>query len=181
MTDQVSGEVAGGLDEPEELQPEPGALRLAAPEDTGTRADWEKAAADVLRKSRRLSDDDPDSAVGAALTTTTYDGIDVPPLGTPDQGTVPVTPRPTRAGACFFFQAEDGIRDKLVTGVQTCALPISIMNFSLVSRVWRAASYRCVVRSTSSSQLADGWMLTSMTPGSGVIRKLLRRGSLGGS
>src|SRR2546425_10562837 len=27
--------------------------------------------------------------------------------------------------AAFFFQAEDGIRDKLVTGVQTCALPIS--------------------------------------------------------
>src|SRR2546425_2490212 len=26
-------------------------------------------------------------------------------------------------GFCFFFQAEDGIRDKLVTGVQTCALP----------------------------------------------------------
>src|SRR5947208_14514888 len=25
---------------------------------------------------------------------------------------------------CFFFQAEDGIRDDLVTGVQTCALPI---------------------------------------------------------
>src|SRR5205823_8280395 len=25
----------------------------------------------------------------------------------------------------FFFQAEDGIRDTLVTGVQTCALPIS--------------------------------------------------------
>src|SRR5205823_9554220 len=25
-----------------------------------------------------------------------------------------------------FFQAEDGIRDKLVTGVQTCALPISL-------------------------------------------------------
>src|SRR2546425_12017824 len=31
-----------------------------------------------------------------------------------------------RACGCFFFffQAEDGIRDKLVTGVQTCALPI---------------------------------------------------------
>src|SRR3990170_5388602 len=27
----------------------------------------------------------------------------------------------------FFFQAEDGIRDDLVTGVQTCALPISCM------------------------------------------------------
>src|SRR6267143_3915335 len=26
---------------------------------------------------------------------------------------------------CFFFQAEDGIRDGTVTGVQTCALPIS--------------------------------------------------------
>ena len=24
----------------------------------------------------------------------------------------------------FFFQAEDGIRDRLVTGVHTCALPI---------------------------------------------------------
>src|SRR2546429_6732325 len=34
----------------------------------------------------------------------------------------------TRACFCypfFFFQAEDGIRDVAVTGVQTCALPIS--------------------------------------------------------
>src|SRR5256885_4453242 len=28
-------------------------------------------------------------------------------------------------GIVFFFQAEDGIRDYKVTGVQTCALPIS--------------------------------------------------------
>src|SRR5690348_14170008 len=28
----------------------------------------------------------------------------------------------------FFFQAEDGIRDGRVTGVQTCALPISILS-----------------------------------------------------
>ena len=27
----------------------------------------------------------------------------------------------------FFFQAEDGIRDWSVTGVQTCALPISMI------------------------------------------------------
>src|SRR5215204_6479904 len=27
--------------------------------------------------------------------------------------------------SAFFFQAEDGIRDHCVTGVQTCALPIS--------------------------------------------------------
>src|SRR6266496_6025361 len=32
--------------------------------------------------------------------------------------------------ACFFFfQAEDGIRDLYVTGVQTCALPISWSTF----------------------------------------------------
>src|SRR5699024_5828706 len=29
----------------------------------------------------------------------------------------------------FFFQAEDGIRDRNVTGVQTCALPISENNY----------------------------------------------------
>src|SRR5699024_11433769 len=28
--------------------------------------------------------------------------------------------------SAFFFQAEDGIRDRNVTGVQTCALPISL-------------------------------------------------------
>src|SRR5205823_10912039 len=32
----------------------------------------------------------------------------------------------------FFFQAEDGIRDKLVTGVQTCALPISFRRHASV-------------------------------------------------
>src|SRR2546422_5093943 len=30
-----------------------------------------------------------------------------------------------RSTVFFFFQAEDGIRDVAVTGVQTCALPIS--------------------------------------------------------
>src|SRR2546430_6065655 len=30
----------------------------------------------------------------------------------------------TRGLCVFFFQAEDGIRDLTVTGVQTCALPI---------------------------------------------------------
>src|SRR5687767_15461578 len=29
----------------------------------------------------------------------------------------------------FFFQAEDGIRDKLVTGVQTCALRSRVVDF----------------------------------------------------
>src|SRR5204862_4138285 len=33
----------------------------------------------------------------------------------------------------FFFQAEDGIRDLYVTGVQTCALPISAVRFQIIS------------------------------------------------
>src|SRR5436309_14861980 len=32
----------------------------------------------------------------------------------------------------FFFQAEDGIRDFHVTGVQTCALPILIVLFCVI-------------------------------------------------
>src|SRR5690625_7785425 len=39
----------------------------------------------------------------------------------------------------FFFQAEDGIRDGHVTGVQTCALPISIV----CSRRRRRPCSRC--------------------------------------
>src|SRR5690606_28414286 len=36
---------------------------------------------------------------------------------------------------CFFFQAEDGIRDFHVTGVQTCALPISFYPVGGASRI----------------------------------------------
>src|SRR5207247_3895604 len=44
----------------------------------------------------------------------------------------------------FFLQAEDGIRDPLVTGVQTCALPISPLSCS-----------------SSSSRCRDSWRLWS--------------------
>ena len=37
---------------------------------------------------------------------------------------------------CFFFQAEDGIRDGRVTGVQTCALPIGI-NANIIKDVMK--------------------------------------------
>src|SRR5256885_3748569 len=40
--------------------------------------------------------------------------------------------------ALFFFQAEDGIRDYKVTGVQTCALPISIV---LIAGLTGAAAF----------------------------------------
>src|SRR5438034_1442042 len=36
----------------------------------------------------------------------------------------------------FFFQAEDGIRDHCVTGVQTCALPISSIINSWARSTW---------------------------------------------
>src|SRR5687767_5697378 len=46
-----------------------------------------------------------------------------------------------RLGVGFFFQAEDGIRDKLVTGVQTCALPISRL-FAVVESMDNGKSIR---------------------------------------
>src|SRR2546426_2789290 len=43
----------------------------------------------------------------------------------------------------FFFQAEDGIRDYKVTGVQTCALPISRGRAG--ARFWRCAARRSAI------------------------------------
>src|SRR2546430_6404679 len=56
----------------------------------------------------------------------------------------------------FFFQAEDGIRDLTVTGVQTCALPISD---SPTARRWPAAprdSCR-VAAGARGSRCPDAW------------------------
>src|SRR2546430_5190207 len=44
---------------------------------------------------------------------------------------------------CFFFQAEDGIRDLTVTGVQTCALPIlktKILSVAVLAATFLIAS-----------------------------------------
>lgn len=74
-------------------------LALAAPQDTATQADWEKATADVLRKSRRMSDTDPDALVWDKLSRTTLDGIKVAPIGAPtDLEGLVTTGRPTREG-----------------------------------------------------------------------------------
>ena len=80
----TAGPVEGGLAEPSELEPDQGTLALALPGPAATRAEWEKAAAAVLRKARRLGESDPDDAVWAALTRTTLDGVAISPLGTPD-------------------------------------------------------------------------------------------------
>src|SRR2546429_1076176 len=56
-----------------------------------------------------------------------------------------------RRWMCFFFQAEDGIRDVAVTGVQTCALPI-------VPREWESPRSSTVcwgVTSRKSSRCAN--------------------------
>src|SRR5438034_3805621 len=50
----------------------------------------------------------------------------------------------------FFFQAEDGIRDHCVTGVQTCALPIS----AAMSRGAALAATEPFVPSCTSSSAA---------------------------
>src|SRR5256885_5354937 len=41
----------------------------------------------------------------------------------------------------FFFQAEDGIRDYKVTGVQTCALPISKTALAAIAAITRGANH----------------------------------------
>src|SRR6266568_9690028 len=58
--------------------------------------------------------------------------------------------------ACFFFQAEDGIRDGTVTGVQTCALPISggCANAARARPARRISSAACSTRSSRRERAA---------------------------
>ena len=58
-------------------------LSLLAGGEPHTREEWEKAAADVLRKSGRMKPEDADALVWSKLTRTTLDGIEITPLGTP--------------------------------------------------------------------------------------------------
>src|SRR5207244_5388339 len=57
----------------------------------------------------------------------------------------------------FFFQAEDGIRDDLVTGVQTCALPISLAISSRLIAASPARFLSCVNNSVSNECTRDVW------------------------
>src|SRR3954452_21655227 len=105
--------VEGGLDEPEELEPAQGSLDLADPADTWTVDDWEREAAAVLRKSRRLTDEDADERVWEKLTRRTLDGIEVTPLGTPDHLVgLETTGRPTRQGDWDVRAYVDGRQPK---------------------------------------------------------------------
>src|SRR3989475_5040265 len=52
----------------------------------------------------------------------------------------------------FFFQAEDGIRDLTVTGVQTCALPISSRRISPRPRRRASAAICCASSSPTAAR-----------------------------
>ncbi len=73
------------MDRPDGRAPEPGPDPLSAA-GTGNgagRADWEAAAASVLRRAGRLAADDPDDAAWSRLARSTIDGVTIAPLGTP--------------------------------------------------------------------------------------------------
>src|SRR5690606_41034382 len=54
---------------------------------------------------------------------------------------------------CYFFQAEDGIRDFHVTGVQTCALPIFEMMQQIGSRARMPSEILMMVEPAADHQL----------------------------
>src|SRR2546429_4392805 len=63
-----------------------------------------------------------------------------------------------RSSLFFFFQAEDGIRDVAVTGVQTCALPISTFLGLLATVRNREARVRgfTIFQSTACEEAQEG-------------------------
>src|SRR2546427_1108519 len=89
----------------------------------------------------------------------------------------------------FFFQAEDGIRDLTVTGVQTCALPIFLLGVASLVGLERGGAWlawpavlavsvplaECGLTVTRRLLLA----LAIVRPGSARERFLLRRGRAG--
>src|SRR6266852_7989319 len=75
----------------------------------------------------------------------------------------------------FFFQAEDGIRDATVTGVQTCALPISRSSASRCRKPPRS-SRRSTPRSTPSPRCSSGSLATAAACCAGLR---LAHGTLG--
>src|SRR2546425_10126872 len=56
----------------------------------------------------------------------------------------------------FFFQAEDGIRDKLVTGVQTCALPIFLLKRGNMAEAEKEAQEALTFARASGDAQAQG-------------------------
>src|SRR5437763_3876900 len=68
----------------------------------------------------------------------------------------------------FFFQAEDGIRDTSVTGVQTCALPI-------LAGSGPAPNVQCLLENNTFAVKQTGIEVRGAVPGSGAARSEERR------
>src|SRR2546430_10373964 len=94
--------------------------------------------------------------------------------------------RGSDGSSVFFFQAEDGIRDLTVTGVQTCALPISetcpgaiIIGFhgSATNSSGTASGATSLSISRPSGTLANDVMLASISAHGSSDRKSTRLNS----
>src|SRR5215475_14788413 len=73
----------------------------------------------------------------------------------------------------FFFQAEDGIRDFHVTGVQTCALPISLLFLCChpaLSPVSQLALTLRAVGGLTTAQVASALMVPEATVAQRISR-----------
>src|SRR5690606_40377760 len=80
----------------------------------------------------------------------------------------------------FFFQAEDGIRDFHVTGVQTCALPISAP-VGLISPIGPMCDAGCLVYLRAPNFIAERpalHCLLSKADNSGSFRPSFRRDAM---
>src|SRR2546429_726260 len=71
----------------------------------------------------------------------------------------------------FFFQAEDGIRDVAVTGVQTCALPISDVDIASA----RTIPVMAMSTSASVSPRSIAFWRTSAAVASSLTRRARRK------
>src|SRR2546422_11306549 len=72
----------------------------------------------------------------------------------------------------FFFQAEDGIRDVAVTGVQTCALPISLAAQGPLAALHGESSWRrfeLPFDISGASQAPSRFEINLMLPGRGAV------------
>src|SRR5216684_4635338 len=72
----------------------------------------------------------------------------------------------------FFFQAEDGIRDVAVTGVQTCALPIC----ALAAPAWPGTGGRGAGGASRAGRKSAVWG-KSIGPGGGPLDHTQKRGT----
>src|SRR5256885_12668111 len=76
----------------------------------------------------------------------------------------------------FFFQAEDGIRDYKVTGVQTCALPISLAAAAASRRSESPPATRPPCRTAPTARRSSWAIRPSSSPGRSEERRVGKEG-----